>query len=118
VSRSSMSNRTERQVETSPIGDVAAGFLKKTENTKTEKPKNSKNKKAFFGENVDREKTSFSLSVNAKFKVATLKADLRRRGHRATESLIVEALIEKANSDEVLDWLNAAGVKRAPRRAS
>jgi hypothetical protein len=115
VPRSSMSNRTERQVETSPIGDVAAGFLKKTENTKTEKPKN---KKAFFGENVDREKTSFSLSVNAKFKVATLKADLRRRGHRATESLIVEALIEKANSDDVLAWLNAAGVKRAPRRAS
>jgi len=108
-----MSNRTERQIGASPIGDVAAGFLKKTEI-----PKGTEESNSSFGKSVDREKTSFSLATDVKYKLSTLKADLRRRGHRATESLIVEALIEKANSDEVLDWLNAAGVKRAPRRAS
>jgi hypothetical protein len=109
-----MRDRTERQVSSpAPIGDVAAGFLQKAEI-----PKNTKEPIGKSGNSVDREKTSFSLAADVKYKLSTLKADLRRRGHRATESLIVEALIEKANSDEVLDWLNAAGMKRAPRRAS
>jgi hypothetical protein len=113
VSRSSMSNRTERQIGASPIGDVAAGFLKKTEI-----PKDHEVPVAPFGKTVDREKTSFSLAADVKYKLSTLKADLRRRGHRATESLIVEALIEKANSDDVLAWLIATGNDRASRRAS
>jgi hypothetical protein len=93
-----MRDRTERQVSSpAPIGDVAAGFLQKAEI-----PKNFKAAIGKSENSVDREKTSFSLSVEAKFKLATLKADLRRRGHRITESLIVEKLIEKANSDELL----------------
>lgn len=107
-----MRNRQERQVSPStPIGDVAAGFLKKTE-----KLKNSKESNNISGNSTDREKTSFNLSVEAKFKLTTLKADLRRRGHRITESLVVEALIEKANSDEVLAWLIAAGNNRPTSR--
>ena len=89
-----MRDRQERQVVPStPIGDIAAGFFQKAEI-----PKSSK--EPICG-SVAREKTSFSLSVEAKYKLATLKADLRRRGHRITESLIVEKLIEKATGDEL-----------------
>jgi len=49
-----------------------------------------------------REKTSFALSAEAKFKLATLKANLRRSGHPATESAIMEALIQRAVIDEPL----------------
>lgn len=57
---------------------------------------------ALAPESPPKEKTSFSLSPDAKFKLATLKANLRRRGYPATESGIVEALIERATADEAL----------------
>jgi hypothetical protein len=93
-----MRDRKERQVSPpTPIGDVAAAFLQEADI-----PKSSKESIGGNGESVSRGKTSFSLSVDAKFKLATLKADLRRRGLRITESLIVERLIESANSDDLL----------------
>ena len=51
---------------------------------------------------LPREKTSFSLSVEAKYKLTTLKAGLRRHGYRATESSIVEALLQGATLDDSL----------------
>lgn len=63
---------------------------------------------------LPKEKTSFSLSPEVKFKLATLKANLRREGHAATESAIVETLIERATSDESL--LDAIKETQAPRR--
>jgi hypothetical protein len=93
-----MRDRQERQVKPSTsIGEVAAGFLQKAEI-----PKSAKEPIGGNGESVTREKTSLSLSVEAKYKLTTLKADLRRRGHRFTESLIVERLIEKATGDELI----------------
>lgn len=47
-----------------------------------------------------RAKTSFSLTSEAKFRLATLKRDLRAEGISATESSIVEALIATAIDDE------------------
>lgn len=70
---------------------------------------------------LPKEKTSFSLSPEVKFKLATLKANLRREGHPATESAIVEALIERATTDEsLLDPIREAQSSRryAKRAAS
>jgi hypothetical protein len=66
--------------------------------------------------NLKRAKTSFSLSPEAKFQLARLKADLRREGYRATESSIVESLIATANVDEsVLPALKRAHATTPPR---
>jgi hypothetical protein len=43
-----------------------------------------------------REKTSITLSSDAKYRLTWLKAELRRNGHSATESGILEALILRA----------------------
>jgi hypothetical protein len=60
-----------------------------------------------------REKTSFALSSDAKFKLTSLKADLRRRGHAATESAILEALIFRADpTDSFLHALDEANKRR------
>ena len=73
---------------------------------------------ALVPEALPKEKTSFSLSAEAKFKLATLKANLRRRGCPATEGGIVEALIERASSDEVLvEAIGAAQAARSRRQA-
>lgn len=59
------------------------------------------------------EKTSFSLSPDAKYMLTSLKADLRRRGHAATESAILEALILGAEpNDSFLRALNDANTRR------
>lgn len=42
-------------------------------------------------------KATFEISHEAKFRLATLKAELRRRGYAATEANIVEALINGAS---------------------
>jgi hypothetical protein len=70
---------------------------------------------ALGSEVLPKEKTSFSLSAEAKFKLATLKANLRRRGYPATESGIVEALIERASSDQLL--VEAVGAAQSPARS-
>lgn len=58
---------------------------------------------ATLGKQVTRrEKTSFSLTPDAKYRLTSLKADLRRRGHPITESMILETLIERAHEDERL----------------
>jgi predicted transcriptional regulator len=64
---------------------------------------------------LPKEKTSFSLSPEVKFKLATLKANIRRQGHRATESAIVEVLIWHAKIDESL--IRAVGDAHGPRRS-
>jgi hypothetical protein len=66
-----------------------------------------------------RAKTSFSLTAEAKFQLATLKSDLRREGLPATESSIVEALIGTARADErLLAALRHAHSVRRPGRRS
>lgn len=47
---------------------------------------------------MERSKTSFSISPDAKYKLTTLKAALRREGFSATESSIIEALLEQTSA--------------------
>jgi len=54
-----------------------------------------------------RTKTSVSLAPKAKFKLSTLKAELRMRGHSATESSILEALILNTDASTVARLLRA-----------
>jgi hypothetical protein len=49
-----------------------------------------------------RDKTSFSLTPDAKYKLTTLKAALRRAGFSATESRIIEALIERTDARDLM----------------
>jgi hypothetical protein len=67
--------------------------------------KNPKALKTANDELADQRKTSFTLSAESKFKLSTLKAELRRRGHRITESFVVEQLIENASSGDLLKTL-------------
>jgi hypothetical protein len=46
-------------------------------------------------------KVGFDFDPDAKFKLATLKAELRRRGVPATETRILELLIGRAKPDAV-----------------
>lgn len=43
-------------------------------------------------------KATFQLSVDAKHRLSMLKADLRKSGHPATETSIVELLIQGADA--------------------
>lgn len=52
-----------------------------------------------------RDKTSFSLTPDAKYKLTTMKAALRRAGFSATESLIVEALLEHTDASDLMKLL-------------
>jgi hypothetical protein len=61
-----------------------------------------------------REKTSFSLSTDAKYRLTSLKADLRRRGHSVTESSILETLILGAEPSET--FLRALSKEAARRK--
>lgn len=49
-----------------------------------------------------RGKTSFSLTPDAKYKLTTLKAALRRAGFSATESLIIETLLERTEAKDLM----------------
>jgi hypothetical protein len=67
---------------------------------------------------LPKEKTSFSLSSEAKFKLATLKANLRREGHPATESALIEALINRAIIDDALiEAIETQSARRARKQA-
>ena len=56
---------------------------------------------------TERTKTSVSLAPRAKFKLSTLKAELRMKGHDATESSILEALILNSDASNVARLLRA-----------
>ena len=49
----------------------------------------------------ERTKTSMSLTPEAKFKLATIKAELRLRGHSVSESEVMEALLKSADAASV-----------------
>lgn len=49
-----------------------------------------------------RGKTSFSITADAKFKLTTLKAALRYAGFSATESLIIETLLESIDERDLI----------------
>lgn len=49
-----------------------------------------------------RGKTSFSITPQAKFKLTTLKAALRYAGFSATESLIIETLLESTDERDLI----------------
>lgn len=55
-------------------------------------------------------KTTFLLTVDAKYRLSTLKAELRKAGHAATEAGIVELLIESADAKSL-----AAAYRKAAR---
>ena len=51
---------------------------------------------------VSRGKTSFNITPEAKYRLSTLKASLRLAGVRATESLVIEALLSDADEKVLL----------------
>jgi len=52
-------------------------------------------------------KTSVSVKPETKFKLATLKAELRRQGLRASESDVIEALIDEADASKAARLLKS-----------
>ncbi|HEY1978218.1 MAG TPA: hypothetical protein VGG89_16820 [Candidatus Baltobacteraceae bacterium] len=46
-------------------------------------------------------KVAYDFDTEVKFKLASLKAELRRRGIAATETCILEALVREAKVDAV-----------------
>jgi hypothetical protein len=65
-------------------------------------PANSTRKPLERGRALERSKTSLSLTPDAKYKLTTLKAALRFAGFSATESLILETLLETAEEDDLI----------------
>jgi hypothetical protein len=57
--------------------------------------------------NTDRAKTSISLTPQAKYKLATLKAELRLKGLSVSESDVMEALIVNADAGTLARLLKA-----------
>jgi transcriptional regulator of heat shock response len=52
-------------------------------------------------------KATFELTMEAKHKLATIKADLRLAGQPVSEAMIVEALILNASAATIRKALNA-----------
>jgi len=57
--------------------------------------------------NTERAKTSISLTPQAKFKLASLKAELRLNGYFVSESDVMEALIMDAAASAVARLLKS-----------
>lgn len=51
--------------------------------------------------NTERTKTSISLLPRAKYRLASIKAELRLKGHNVSESHIMEALLLGTDTDAV-----------------
>lgn len=58
--------------------------------------------------NTDRTKTSISLTPQAKYKLASLKAELRLKGHSVSESDVMEALIMETDAAAIARLLRNA----------
>jgi hypothetical protein len=57
------------------------------------------------GRAPERSKTSLSLTPDAKYKLTTLKAALRLAGFTATESSIIETLLETTDEGDLIKRL-------------